>query len=496
MAAPEVRLRNAARTGKVWSLRALTAPGSGVDVNAVDAHGRTALMLAANYRNARTASEMVTVLLSAGADILARQSDGSTVLHGAVWMANYSALEKLLQHARGVAGFDINVADTDHGFTALMVAAQEDRILIARLLIEAGAAVDTVTQRGGHTALHLAVANGGGVLAYYLLAAGARVDAVDHVGRTPLMHAARLNKPSLVALLVYRGASVTKRNAQTGWTALQFAAAACAQKPVYQLLKCHGIHSVVADAVDTIGAGAELDGVAVNEAHAAAVRNKFTAWFAMQQVVEALFAPAGYGDSGVARLSKMEGGLLAAKTAGASADDLSTQRNPGGFTALGAAAAFGASEWTVAQLLKAGCSALVLGNAEGASAGALAGRRAGSGTKLSAQLYRAAAKAAARAQPAFRRVRSELVLFNRVPGGLPQEYLPRDVVDHMLEWCATPREGGWFAESPKTAAGAAPAAVPAAAFGGGAAGAGAEEVGGGGAAGDASRAAKRARGSD
>jgi hypothetical protein len=458
-------------------------------------------MLAANHRNARSASEMVTVLLGAGADILARGIDGSTVLHFAVWMGNYSALEKLLEHARGVAGFDINVADTDHGFTAIMVAAQEGHIRIARMLIRAGSALDLVSL-GGQTALHLAVAKGGGVIAYYLLVAGAPVDAVDHVGRTPLMDAARLNTPARVVLLVQRGASVTKRNEHNGWTALQFAAAVCARESVYQLLQCHDIHSVVADAVATIGAGAELDGVEVNEADVAPVRNTFDAYIAIQQVIGALFAPGGYGlgvtDSGVVRLSLMEGGLSAAKTAGASSDDLSTLRNPGelgGFTALGAAAAFGACEWTVAQLLKAGCSVLVPGNAEGASAGALAGRRAGNG-KLSAQLYRAAAKAAARAQPAFRRVRSELVLFNRVPGGLPQEYLPRDVVDHMLEWCATPREGGWFAESPKPAAGAAPANVMGAAFGGGAAGVGAEEVGGGGAAGDASRAAKRARGSN
>jgi hypothetical protein len=67
-------------------------------------------------------------------------------------------------------------------------------------------------------------------------------------------------------------------------------------------------------------------------------------------------------------------------------------------------------------------------------------------------------RAAARAQPAFLRVRSELVLFNRVLGGLPQEHLPREVVDHMLEWCATAQ--GWFAESAPAAASAAGGGAP------------------------------------
>jgi len=75
-------------------------------------------------------------------------------------------------------------------------------------------------------------------------------------------------------------------------------------------------------------------------------------------------------------------------------------------------------------------------------------------------------------------VRSELVLFNCVPGGAREEYLPRDVVDHMLEWCAA--APGWFAKPVGAAA------LAAAAGAGGAAAAGADAGdGGGGAAGDA-----------
>ncbi len=57
--------------------------------------------------------------------------------------------------------------------------------------------------------------------------------------------------------------------------------------------------------------------------------------------------------------------------------------------------------------------------------------------KLSAQLYQAAARAVLQVQPASLRVSSELVLFNRVPGGAREEDVPRALVDHLLEWCAT-----------------------------------------------------------
>ena len=59
-------------------------------------------------------------------------------------------------------------------------------------------------------------------------------------------------------------------------------------------------------------------------------------------------------------------------------------------------------------------------------------------------LHAAVARAVSRAFPMFRDLRSQLVLFNRVPGGLPQQYLPRDAVGRIFEYCATP-DCCWFA---------------------------------------------------
>jgi hypothetical protein len=52
-------------------------------------------------------------------------------------------------------------------------------------------------------------------------------------------------------------------------------------------------------------------------------------------------------------------------------------------------------------------------------------------------LHAAVARAVSRTFPMFRDLRSQLVLFNCVPGGLPQQYQPRDAVGRIFEYCAT-----------------------------------------------------------
>jgi hypothetical protein len=95
-------------------------------------------------------------------------------------------------------------------------------------------------------------------------------------------------------------------------------------------------------------------------------------------------------------------------------------------------------------LLRQGANALVPADLTGASAAALAaraGQRAAADLlyRTAAQLSRAASKAAWRAHDVYRQVRSELVVANRVE-------LPRELVDHMLDYCAT--ADCWFADSP------------------------------------------------
>jgi hypothetical protein len=295
------------------------------------------------------------------------------------------------------------------------------------------------------------------------------------------MEAARVGNASIVELLLAVCADVNAA-ANNGFPALVVASRRAHAAAVEVLLAHPRIHPSVAAAEAAIGEQAHDEGPDA-ELRAASVREAFARWHRAQAVCAAARAPVlpGAATAGQAPPA-LVAALAAAREAGVSAAALSAARDADGFTALGGAAAAGASEWAVRALVRAGCSALVAGDREGASPGALAARAGHA--KLSAQLYQAAARAAARAQPAFLRVRSELVLFNRVPGGLPQEYLPRDVVDHMLEWCAT--ADCWFAMTPPAeappAVAVAPGGAPAAAAGSAAAVAVAEADDGGGAA--------------
>ena len=91
----------------------------------------------------------------------------------------------------------------------------------------------------------------------------------------------------------------------------------------------------------------------------------------------------------------------------------------------------------------------VAGDLAGASAGALAAR-AGH-RQAAAKLYRAATKAVARAQPLFRDVRSMLVV-GTSGGRAGRPFLPLDVLNDVMDCCATPG-ACWFAEAPAAGAG-------------------------------------------
>ena len=134
--------------------------------------------------------------------------------------------------------------------------------------------------------------------------------------------------------------------------------------------------------------------------------------------------------------------LATATAAGASGEALSGARDADGLTALGGAAAAGASKEVVMALVAAGCSVTVAGDLAGASVGALsvrAGQR-----KAADWLYRAATKAVARAQPLFRDVRSMLVV-GTSGGRAGRPFLPLDVLNDVMDCCAAPA-ACWFAE--------------------------------------------------
>jgi uncharacterized protein len=132
---------------------------------------------------------------------------------------------------------DVNAHEPD-GTTALHWAARAKDLETVRLLIRAGARVDTAN-RYGVTPMSLAALNGDPGVIAELIEAGADVNAATPGGETPLMTAARTGNPDAVALLLDRGASVSAREHEFGETAMMWAAAED-HPAVIRLLAAHG----------------------------------------------------------------------------------------------------------------------------------------------------------------------------------------------------------------------------------------------------------------
>src|SRR5688572_26500406 len=116
---------------------------------------------------------------------------------------------------------DVNAGQPD-GTTALHWAARREDVETTRLLIAAGARVDTST-RYGVTPLYLAAMNGNVHVMEELLRAGADPNGANPGGETVLMTAVRTGKVDPVKLLLAKGAEVSSRERVRGQTALMWA---------------------------------------------------------------------------------------------------------------------------------------------------------------------------------------------------------------------------------------------------------------------------------
>ena len=138
-------LLDAVKSGSVDRVRTLLRPG--VDVNAPQGDGATALHWAAHRNDVATAD----LLLRAGANVNAANQLGAT----AIWLAavNGSApmIRRLLE-----AGANPNVA-LESGETPLMAAARGGSVEAVQLLVGGGANVNASERLRGQTALMWAV---------------------------------------------------------------------------------------------------------------------------------------------------------------------------------------------------------------------------------------------------------------------------------------------------------------------------------------------------
>ncbi len=168
-------LLEAVRKGDAAALRVLVSAGAPVTTK-VGEYKETLLHLAAQNGHL----EITRLLISAGAELNAKDRDGFTPLHEAVYWMHPDMVKLLLE-----GGADIRVGDGD-GLTALHWAAFWGRVEEAKLLLERGAGVDMRNIKNGETPLHSALAGNDIEVADLLLSKGANMLAWDVHARVPM----------------------------------------------------------------------------------------------------------------------------------------------------------------------------------------------------------------------------------------------------------------------------------------------------------------------
>ncbi len=170
-----------------------------------------ALLLAASIISAQTAPiadaaaagdlEAVRALLKKGVDVNAAQGDGTTALHWAAIKGNADIAQMLI-----FAGANLRATTRLGGYTPLYVAAKGGHSAVVASLLAAGAD-PKVTTTNGATPLMIASAAGDTKTITSLVENGSDINAKDTAkGETPLMFAAAFNRAGAVKLLLARGA--------------------------------------------------------------------------------------------------------------------------------------------------------------------------------------------------------------------------------------------------------------------------------------------------
>lgn len=172
-----------------------------LDINARDALGQPALMIAAG----RGYGDVVAWLLTHGADANITGPRNWTPLIAATSANHNSVVRQLLAHKA-----DVRVHSSD-GFNALFYAIEYQFADVARTLLDGGADANARLPAAiaqGHTALMHAAQRNAPQLATLLLQKGARVDAIDSQGRTALFYAAQHDAVAVLDVLKRHRANI------------------------------------------------------------------------------------------------------------------------------------------------------------------------------------------------------------------------------------------------------------------------------------------------
>lgn len=197
---------------------------AGADVNDRDYAGMTPLTIAAISRND---SGIIEALLQAGANVNVRDNASKTVFDyvetdpvfnkkPVYWKIVNSRYKKALNWKKATVekvkaaisdGTDVNGRDKN-GMTPLMNAVQNKNPAVAKLLIDAGADVNACDNDNGTSLMYVTAFNANLKTADFLIKAGAKVNVRNKFDETPLIIAIKNRaSPKLIELLIKAGAT-------------------------------------------------------------------------------------------------------------------------------------------------------------------------------------------------------------------------------------------------------------------------------------------------
>ena len=211
-----------ARNGKTdAALQLLKNPD--IDISIRDNEGRKAI----DYATSAGLRELVKALSQAGEEHA--DTYGNTTLHHACWKEQSEVVKVLLEKDPS----SVNKPN-DEGESPLILAVRRSNLMIAELLLSAGARPDCA-DADGVGPLHIAADAGDLFIGKALLAAGASMNLKASDGQTPLILAARSGKNDFTAMLIEMGAEVNSVDNEQH-SALYYASEAGYTEIVEQLL--------------------------------------------------------------------------------------------------------------------------------------------------------------------------------------------------------------------------------------------------------------------
>ncbi|KAG7175894.1 Transient receptor potential channel pyrexia-like 1 [Homarus americanus] len=183
------------------------------------------------------ATDVVHMVLEAGANVDARDNAGFSTLHLAAESGSPEVLQVLLKNGARVGGtWDW---DGNEEFTPLMLAARGGCVGGIKALIAAGANVDGGLNTIGETALHHAVRAESPECVELLINAGATVNPILLYSETPLHIAVCEGLSDIVGILLSAGADVKASRGNSKMTALHIAAQEGYSQVAHQLLNAN-----------------------------------------------------------------------------------------------------------------------------------------------------------------------------------------------------------------------------------------------------------------